>query len=191
MLNKEMGRNSSGWLPSFLSIIRNILDFILNIFRTEAIGPTISSFLPIRGCPGIALEVNGYNFSHSREDNHVKVGGAQAHVIAASANRLKIITGYDTKTGPLEIEVDGRHSNGPVDFQALGWPDQRSEDGPPILFAGMGKGSNGKDMPSTGDQNVLIVLCQPADMVPPDPDVLRDAVNDTFDQVRAFYEQVM
>lgn len=190
MLNKEIGRNSSGWLPSFVSIIRNILNFILSIFRTEAIGPTISSFLPIRGCPGIALEVNGYNFSPSREDNHVKVGGAQAHVTAASANRLKIITGYDTKTGPLEIEVDGRYSNGPVDFQALDWPDQRSEDGPPILFTGMGKGSNGKDMPSTGDQNVLIVLCHPVDMVPPDPDALRDAVNDTFDQVHAFYEQV-
>ncbi|MDJ0901361.1 MAG: IPT/TIG domain-containing protein [Xenococcus sp. MO_188.B8] len=188
-----MERKNSSLLGSLVNLFRRVLDRLFRIiFRPVTSETVIDSFYPIRGCPGIEIEITGSNFSTDLHENAVRVGGTLAHVIEASPTRIKIITSYLTKTGSVEVEVRGRRANGPVNFQVLGWPDQRLEDGPPILFTGIGNGSNDKDMPSTGDQNVLIVLCHAADAdsVPPDPRSIRNAVENTFEQVRTYYQQV-
>ena len=190
MSNIIMDRKNSSLLDSLVNLFRLVLERLFEVFRPVTSEPVIDSFYPIRGCPGVEIEITGSNFSSDLHENAVKVGGAPAYVIEASLTRLKIITSYLTKTGLVEVEVRGHRANGPVNFQALAWPDQRLEDGPPILYTGIGNGSNDKDMPSIGDQNVLIVLCHAADRIPPDPSSIRDAVEDTLEQVRTYYQQV-
>jgi hypothetical protein len=167
-----------------------ITSFFRHLFSPGVSGPAILGFNPIQGCPGIALEITGRNFSQKRDDNLVIVGGEKAFVVDAKPTRLKVITSYMTKTGPLEVKINGDTAWSSADFTALGWPLARDEqDGPPILITGFGSGRSAVDMPSTGDLNVLIVLCHPEGLEPPDPGALRDQIIDSYAEVRTYYQQ--
>lgn len=192
MSNIIMDRKNSSLLGSLVNLFRRVLDRLFRIiFRPVTSEPIIDSFYPIRGCPGVEIEITGSNFSTDLHENAVRVGGAPAHVIEASPTRIKIITSYLTKTGLVEVEVRGRRANGPVNFQALGWPNQNlGEDGPPILYTGFGRGRSHEDMSSTGEQEVLVVLCRPADVSPPDGDELRRQIVESFEHARTYYQQV-
>lgn len=190
MSDKKIGPMDEGRSSGFVAALRRLWEFFFGAARPAPAAPVIDSFRPIRGCPGIMLEIHGRNFGSAREDNDVTVGGATAYVVEASAARLKVITSYLTKSGPLEVTVGGCLAAGPVEFEALGWPRaNKGQDGPPILYTGAGQDRTG-DMPSTGRQRVLIVLCHPRDLTPPDPDAARDAAISTFDAVRTYYDQV-
>jgi hypothetical protein len=166
--------------------IAAILEGKVEIFT----GPAIDSFRPIRGHPGTVLVIKGRNFAPERGENYVTVGGAPAHVVEASLTRLKVITSYPTLTGAVEVRVGAHHATGPVDFEALGWPDPTlEEDGPPILYTGVGRGVD-QDIPSKGTGRVLVVLCQANNLTPPNPVVVRNDIINAFDNVHAYYDQV-
>jgi hypothetical protein len=171
-------------------LIRRIWNLIRDLLLPRSLDPVVDFFYPIRGCPGIALEIGGKNFSTKREENRVTVGSAPALVVEASSDRLKIITSYATRTGALQVEVGSCRASGSVDFQALPWPtESRGQDGPPILYTGFGRDRDDCDMPSTGELRTLIVLCHPADRVPTDLHALRDDTREKFESVRTYYRQ--
>src|SRR6476660_5776906 len=59
------------------------------------VGPSISTFSPIHGAPGTLVTIKGHQFSSTREENLVQVGGKPALVVSASATELKVITALD------------------------------------------------------------------------------------------------
>src|SRR5262245_59947645 len=71
-------------------------------------GPTIDSFTPTQGQRGTVLVITGANFSTTRTDNAVTVGGSPAFVMAATPTSLTVLTGADTDTGPIEVTIGGR-----------------------------------------------------------------------------------
>ena len=86
--------------------------FISEWFRDHLpflIGPSISSFAPISGQPGTLVTIHGHQFSTTREDNAVEVGGQPAYVVAASSTDLKVITAENVVDGPVKVAVgEGR-----------------------------------------------------------------------------------
>lgn len=190
MARAESRDRDVGW-RSLLAPLRWLLERILRLLTPAGPAPVVRGFRPIRGCPGVAIEVWGSHFAAMREDNRVTVGGVHAYVVEASAERLQVVTRYATRSGPLEVEVDGHSGAGPVDFEALSWPtESKGEDGPPILITGRGHNRDDCDMPSTGDLGTLVVLCRPADLLPSDPGALRDRASVTFEEARTYYRQV-
>jgi hypothetical protein len=156
-------------------------------------GPVITDFQPWTGYAGTLMIIVGSNFSLEREENLVQVGGRPALVIAAEANRLTVITHHETQTGDVEVTVNGDMAVGPRPFEVLGWPKPGSgEDGPPFSYAGAGPTDepSAGTVPPTGTARILVVTCNPTDLVPPDPAAARQDVIDTFDDVTTFYDQV-
>ncbi len=170
-------------------LFRPIWEFFRDLFSPlpVIVSPTITDFNPLRGHPGVELVIDGANFSTERALNTVTVGGAKALVVEAGANRLRVLTGKGTLNGPLQVEVDGRIGLGPVNFEALG-PPAPDEDGPPIFFEGDGQGID-QGAPSKGTLRLVVALCQPSDLAPPNPAATRTAVVNTFDDVITFYDQ--
>jgi IPT/TIG domain len=152
-------------------------------------GPQVVDFAPMRGRPGTIVEIHGSNFSGTRADNQVSVGGAPALVVEASESRLRAITDDTARTGPVEVTVGGRTADGPHDFEVLDAPVPGSDtEGPPIHFAGTGTALAG-DVPSTGTLNVLVALVNPSDRVPSNPANARTAVLNAWSNVHTFYDQ--
>jgi M6 family metalloprotease-like protein len=137
------------------------------------------------------VTIIGNNFSDNRELNRVRIGGQNAYVVEASVDRLLVITHPNTITGPVEVEVDSKTALGPRPFEELPWPKPQSgNDGPPYSYAGRGTGSaSAGAVPSTGTARILVVACNPTDLVPPDPTAVQQAIVDTFSEVTTFYDQ--
>jgi hypothetical protein len=151
--------------------------------------PVISHFAPRKGYPGAMLKIYGSHFAATRQDNLVTVGGQPALVVQATTTILEVITDLKTVTGPVEVKVGTHTATSPLPFKVLPYPSPHLEvDGPPILFEGEGLGQQG-DVPSTGTLNVLVVLMNPADRVPPNATTARSAVVDAWNNVHTYYDQ--
>jgi M6 family metalloprotease-like protein len=169
------------------------LDRYLDLFPYAPPGPRIIEFAPLAGYAGTMMVIVGSGFSADRFANHVEVGGAAALVVNTSPTKLLVITHNTlTMSGPVKVTVGSDTATGPVDFKELPWPAPGSgEDGPPLSFAGAGAGGSPSagTVPPTGTARILVVTCNPTDLVPPDPVAARQDVVDVFDQVSLFYEQ--
>jgi len=151
------------------------------------IGPSITTFSPIHGTPGTLITVKGHQFSATREENMVEVGGRPALVVSASATELKVITALDIVDGPVKVTVGTHSALGPVNFDVTGYPDAGAgEDGPPISFAGAGEGTQG-DVNPIGTVRVLVALVRPSDRTPTAAE--RAAVVTAWSNVHTFYDQ--
>jgi M6 family metalloprotease-like protein len=137
------------------------------------------------------MTIIGNNFSDTREQNRVRVGGQYAYVVEASSDRLLVITHPDTVTGPVEVEVDSKIALGSRPFEELPWPKPQSgKDGPPYSYAGRGAGGAAAgSVPSTGTARILVVACYPTDKVPANLTTVRQEIVDTFADVTTFYDQ--
>ena len=116
---------------------------LLDAFRLPPdSGPHIADFQPLQGYAGSVVTIIGSNFSGIRENNRVYIGGRNAYVVEATADRLLVITHQNTITGQVEVEIDGKTATGPRPFEILPWPKPQSgEDGPPYSYAGRRHGS--------------------------------------------------
>lgn len=162
----------------------------LEVFKLPETGPQIADFQPYMGYSGTVMTIIGNNFSDIREKNIVKVGGQNAFVVEASPNQLLVLTSPDTSTGTVEVQVDSETAVGPRPFEKLPWPKPGSgEDGPPYSYAGKGYGAGAGGVPSTGTARMLVVVCNPTDLIPGDPTNVRQDIIDTFDSVTTFYDQ--
>jgi len=161
-------------------------------------GPHIASFHPWQGHAGCAIVITGYGFSEQRAQNVVEIGGRPAYVLDADANRLVVLCDANVATGPVRVTVDGLMANGPRNFELLAWPaPSTGEDGPPYSFSGrslrggpLAGGAAPGDVPPTGVARVLVVPSYPTDMIPADLAATRQAIVDTFGNVRTYYDQV-
>jgi M6 family metalloprotease-like protein len=178
------------------SIDEHLLDRIrlrdfLDLFPLDP-GPTIVDFQPWRGYAGTIMVIVGNGFSEERRENDVRVAGEQALVVEAATDRLVVITSPRTRTGPVEVTVDGDTAAGPRDFEVLPWPKPASgDDGPPYSYAGVGPGAapTAGTVPPTGTARIMVVACNPTDLVPADPAAARQDIVDTFADVTTFYAQ--
>ncbi len=155
-------------------------------------GPQIADFQPWKGYPGVLMVIVGCGFAEERERNCVEVGGKPALVVDSETDRLTVITHHDTHTGKVKVTVDGTTATSLRDFDVLSWPKPGSfEDGPPFSYAGTGAATepSAGDIPSTGTARILVVCCNPTDLVPPAPATIRQDVIDTFADVTTFYDQ--
>ena len=164
---------------------------IIDTFRLPVdTGPQIADFQPWSGYAGTAMTIIGNNFSDSREQNRVRVGGKKAFVVEASANQLLVITHPNTVTGLVEVEIDSKSALGPRPFEELPWPKPQSgSDGPPYSYAGRGTGGATGAVPSTGTARILVVACNPTDLAPADATAVRQGIVDTFADVTIYYDQ--
>lgn len=155
-------------------------------------GPQIVDFQPLQGHGGTAMVILGTGFSDEREANRVTVGGHRALVVEASTERLFVITSPFTVSGDVEVTVDGDTAVGPQPFIKQPWPKPDSgEDGPPYAYAGRGAGDAplAGTLPSTGTARILVVACNPTDLVPPNATIARQDIVNRFNQVELFYDQ--
>ncbi|WP_428265863.1 IPT/TIG domain-containing protein [Haliangium sp.] len=157
-------------------------------------GPKIVEFEPVAGYAGTTMVIIGANFGATREANQVFVGGMPAVVVEAEPNKLLVITDYRSKSGAVEVVTADGHAESVVDFERLPWPKPGDgADAPPFSFMGAGMaaggGASAGDVPSTGTARILVVICYPTDMVPPNMTTARADVVATFADVTTFYDQ--
>ncbi len=154
--------------------------------------PHIADFQPTQGHGGTAMVILGSGFADERESNRVIIGGKKALVVEASPERLFVITSPFTVSGDVEVTVDGKTAVGDQPFVKLPWPKPDSgEDGAPYAYAGRGPGDvpAAGTLPSTGTARILVVACNPTDLVPPNATTARQDIVDRFDDVETFYDQ--
>ncbi|MCC5667770.1 IPT/TIG domain-containing protein [Nostoc sp. CHAB 5784] len=169
-------------LDSPLELWKYLRDFIPFV-----LGPSITDFSPMAGLPGTMLEINGTNFSTTRWENEVTVGGEAAVVVQAESNRLMVITSSQTKTGLVSAKVGTRTATSTNPFTILPYPEASAgQDGPPISFEGTGLPSQG-DQPSTGTLRVLVALVTPSDVTP--SATARQNLLNRWSSVSTFYQQ--
>ncbi len=152
-------------------------------------GPKINSFTPIEGRAGTKVTITGANFSETRDENKVQIGGELAYVLASSKTELTVISSMKSTTGQLTVDVESKSALGPVDFTVLGYPVAGAgEDGPPVFFEGSEGPSQGVD--PIGTIKSLIVICRAGDTLPADPDAIKTAVEAEFDQAIDYFDEV-
>ena len=153
------------------------------------VGPTITSFEPIAGQPQCAVTIHGSEFSTTRNDNFVEIGGHPCFVVSASPTELRVLTPGDVETGQVTVKIGTNTATGPMPFTVLGYPNAGAgEDGPPIAYAGEGDGDAG-DLNPIGIIHVLVALVQPNDTAPPNAATARTAIVDTWNKVKTYYDQ--
>jgi hypothetical protein len=150
-------------------------------------GPHVEVFDPPCGQRGTILTIRGERFARARADNHVKIGGTDLPVLAASDTELRVLVTKNVDSGPLHVSVGGHIAKGPHDFKITGYPGT-GEDGPPVFAAGVGQGQAG-DVNPIGTLRVLIVVCQTTDRVPSSLPTVIQGLDDRWKNVRTFYDQ--
>ena len=88
-------------------VILRFWSWLVGLF-TGPPGPRIDGFDPGDGWPGTIIEIRGSDFAADRDSNLVKIGGATALVIEAAPQRLLVLAGVSTVTGPVTIAVAGQ-----------------------------------------------------------------------------------
>jgi hypothetical protein len=153
------------------------------------IKPTIHKFSPRIAYPGSIIEIHGENFG-IRTTDEVTIGGKQALIIERSPTKIRAITDRSTISGPVKVKTGSQIATSSYEFKALEYPQPGSNtDGPPIYFAGMGRGQDAGDVPSTGTLNLLVVLVNPSDKVPANAANTRNTVVQAWNNVHTFYDQ--
>jgi hypothetical protein len=170
---------------------RSLRDW-LNHHLHEFVGPSITSFSPAGGPRGTIVTIEGATFSANRPDNDVMIGGANAFVLSASADRLIVLTGPDTDTGPIEITVGGRSATSGSPFTVTGYPapGDDTEDGPPVVTTGVADAPGAGDVNPIGVIRVLAVMLNTNDTVPPNASATQSLVTTVWNNVHTYYDQV-
>ena len=70
---------------------QQLRDFLDTLIKAKS-NPSIDDVSPIRGYPGIEIQIIGNNFAETIDGNKVTVGGKPATVIEARPGLLKILT---------------------------------------------------------------------------------------------------
>ncbi|WP_207010511.1 IPT/TIG domain-containing protein [Nocardioides aromaticivorans] len=155
------------------------------------VGPSISGISPGSGPRGTILTITGGPFSTTRWENDVKVGGAAAFVLAATATELKVLVPPDADTGPVEVTVAAGTATSAAPFTITGYPvpGDDTTDGPPVVTTGVTPTPGAGDVPPKGTIKVLVVMLQPNDTAPANPAATRSAVDTKWGTVRTFYDQ--
>ena len=148
-------------------------------------GPAITDADPSAGPPGTVVTLTGARFQARAQDNEVQVGGDRALVLESSPTRLVVLTGPDTRTGPIAVKVGGRTAVAPGPFTVTS--PARGE-GPPVVFEGRGTGADA-GAPTSGTLRVLVSLVRPSDRTVSDPTAARNAVIAQWADVTTFYDQ--
>ncbi len=163
----------------------------LNHHLPELLGPSISAITPASGPRGTVITLTGSNFSAQRLDNTVTVGGAAGFVLSATSTQLRVLTGPDTDTGPVEITIGGRSVTSSSVFTVTGHPSAGDDttDGPPVVTTGVSEAPGAGDVNPIGTIRVLAVMLQPNDLAPANAATTRTAVNTAWNQVRTYYNQ--
>lgn len=152
------------------------------------VGPHITYFEPTSGPPGTLVTIHGSNFSETRAENIVSLGGRAAYVAAATTTELKVLTAPNIEDGPVKVTVGTHTAHGPQDFLVLGYPSAGAgDDGPPIAFEGAGQGGAPGDVNAIGTIRVLVALVTPNDLVP--TAAARTTVTDAWAKVVTYYTQ--
>lgn len=138
-------------LRSLLKAFRRLIEWLLGLFRS---GPLISNFHPPAGPKGIVVEIVGSGFAAKAQDNDVQIGGERALVLSAASNRLEVLTGPATVTGPVAVRVGTDTATGPRDFELS--QQLPGADGPPIVYQGRGSGASQGSASPTGILRVLV-----------------------------------
>jgi M6 family metalloprotease-like protein len=175
----------------------NLLAARISELLPLVVGPSIDYFSPIEGYGGTMLEIHGRNFSPTKTDNLVTVGGSPAYVLDAAPDKLTVITALSTLTGPVNVQVASHSDDGPVDFTVLPAPiASKGEDGPPIFYKGRGVPARragagpAAGVSAQGTIKALIVLCTPQDRMPGNATTERNDLISRFDNAPTFYDQV-
>ena len=151
------------------------------------VGPRLTYFEPTSGPPGTLVTIHGSDFSSVREENLVSVGGQAAYVASASSTELKVITASNIEDGPVKVTVGTHTAAGPQDFIVLGYPSAGAgDDGPPIVFEGVGQGAQG-DVNPIGTIRILVALVTPNDLTP--TAAARTTVTNAWNNVVTYYTQ--
>jgi hypothetical protein len=152
------------------------------------IGPHIATFAPTTGQRGTVVTIQGSNFSANRLDNTVTIGGEKAFVLAATDSELTVLTGPNTDTGPIKVQVGTKSSTSGIDFVVTGYPAAGSgEDGPPLVV--MGEGASAGDVNPIGTIRVLVAMLQANDLVPANAAAVRTAVTTAWSNVQTYFQQ--
>jgi hypothetical protein len=132
------------------------------------------------------LELRGTRFAAKAEDNEVHVGGERALVLDATSDRLRVLTGPRTRTGPVSVKVGSASGTWVSDFRVISPRDPN--EGPPIVFQGAGAGVM-SGAPTSGTLRVLVSLVRPTDRTPTNPTTARQTVIERWADVATFYKQ--
>ena len=159
---KKLAELFSRWVASLLEWLNKLVGPPL------ITGPHINAVSPSGGWPGTIVTIEGGGLTAVRDDVTVTIGGARALVITAEPQRLVVLAGEDTVTGPVVVQISSATATSVAPFEVLPRPDVRDLGvaGPPVFFHGPQSGT-----PALGvaDQPVLVVFVYPTDHNPGTP----------------------
>ena len=155
---------NKNWFQSLLNSFRSRIARVSPLLR----GPQITTFYPEATWPGSLVTIQGQGFSDDRDTNAVTIGGVAALVLEAEPNRLQVLVGGGTVSGPVELTIAGKSVTAQRPLTVMDWPDQgeTGEDGPPRFFDGP---QHGTPRANVSNQPVLVILSFPTDQQFPTP----------------------
>ena len=151
---------------------------------------SVTDVSPREGWPGTILEIRGTRFDSNRDTDVVMIGGDRALVLEASADRLLVMAGEETVSGPITVEVAGKLADG-GEFRLLDWPqpDDPTTRGAPRFFHGPQHGTPQTNRPN---QRVITLLTYPTDHDPGGPVAranLRNDIIGRIDDARDYWDR--
>ncbi|HEY9216686.1 MAG TPA: IPT/TIG domain-containing protein, partial [Phenylobacterium sp.] len=172
--------------PKWAIWINNFIKWLIAWF----LGLRVDNVEPRKGWPGSILTLVGHGFSANRDENQVTIGGVQALIIEAEANRLLVLAGETTASGAISVKV-GAKSSAAGQFEVLAYPDpaDHTQPGAPRFFHGP---QHGTPQTNVANQRVLVLFAFPPDHDPGAPaarTVLRNAEIAGFDDARRFWNE--
>ncbi|WP_438854361.1 IPT/TIG domain-containing protein [Agromyces sp. M3QZ16-3] len=125
---------------------------------------SVTDVSPREGWPGTVVEIRGTRFDANRDADVVMIGGDRALVLEASAERLLVMAGEQTQSGPITVEVAGKLADG-GEFSVLDWPDpdDPTTHGAPRFFHGP---QDGTPQTNRTNQRVMTIITYPTDHDP-------------------------
>ena len=148
-----------------LGLILRVLEQVVGSKPGTPPAVSISRVRPGSGWPGSVLTIDGAGFSGSLDGDSVDVGGDPALTMSASPNRLVVLAGEKTKSGPVRVTTGGATGTAPEVFEVRPWPEARDagSSGPPVFFHGPQDGT-----PAIGkkDMRVLVIFASAAGSPP-------------------------
>jgi hypothetical protein len=119
-------KNTFGLLNDKIAALAFLLLILIScaeIFDLPEItmAPRITSIEPEEGPEGTLVTITGIQFSPNSEMNKVRFNGKIAIITESTVNSIKAIVPEDAGTGPVEVVVENKATQGP-DFRFLYYP---------------------------------------------------------------------